>query len=53
MLSVALLICAVTLFIGMSMFMQYLIKPVTMTLDTQPVEDFGHSACGRQNDRFG
>lgn len=38
MLSVALLICAVTLFIGMSMFMQYLIKPVTMTLDTQPVE---------------
>ena len=38
MLSVALLICAVTLLIGMSMFMQYLIKPVTMTLDTQPVE---------------
>lgn len=36
MLSFALLVCAVTLFIGMSLFSQYLIAPITTTLDTQP-----------------
>lgn len=38
MLSFALLVCAVTLFIGMSLFSQYLIAPITTTLDTQPIE---------------
>ena len=38
MLSFALLVCAVTLFIGMSLFLQYLIAPITTTLDTQPIE---------------